>query len=139
MAALLNANQSYQSNQVTTVGRGQLLVMAYDGMLRFLAEAERAMQTHEYEVQNRAIQKTQAILLELLCTLDHDAFPELANRLDSLYRFFYDQLTQANVADDSIALARVTRQLAQLRDTWAAADQMLRNGEESTAVGGRHT
>ena len=134
--ALMTANQSYRTNQITTAGPGQLVVMAYDGMLRFLREADVAMRQKNYEAQNRHIQKTQALLMELLCTLNHSASPELARNLDALYRWMYDRLTQANIHDELQTLAEVTGHLAKLRDAWSLAAQKVR-GEEHMLAGGR--
>ena len=135
MAAFATVNQSYQTNQVQTAGPGQLLVLAYDGMLRFLREARQAMGRRDYETQNRYIQKTQAILLELQHMLDYNAFPELAAQLNSLYWWMYERLTRANVTDDEQMLAEVAQHLAELRAAWAGAAQQLRAGEERQSIG----
>jgi len=137
MAAFAMINTSYQSNQVQTAGPGQLLVMAYDGMIRFLREAQRAMEQHDYEAQNRYIQKTQALLLELQRVLDYEASPELATCLNNLYWWMYEKLTQANVKDDVQMLMEISRQLAELREAWAIAAQQSRTSEPRQMVGGR--
>jgi flagellar protein FliS len=134
--AALNAQACYQNNQVSTAGRGQLLLMAYDGMLRFLTEAKRAMLEGDLEAQGTNIAKTQALVLELLCTLDHQAYPLLADNLDQLYRYMYDRLTWANVHDDTVALAEVVRHLHELREAWAEADRLSRMPERTPALVG---
>ncbi|MHB9130821.1 MAG: flagellar export chaperone FliS [Armatimonadota bacterium] len=131
--AALSANLSYQSNQVTTVSRGQLLVLAYDGMLRFLHEGKRAMQQHNYEAQNVNLTKTQALLTELLRTLDHAINPQLADNLDRLYRYMYDRLTTANVHDDSAAVDEITHLISELREAWVEAEAKCRQDNQ------RHT
>ena len=137
--ALLNANAYYRENQVTTASRGQLLLMAYDGMLRFLADGRRAMAEQRYEAQGACIGRTQDILLELICGLDHTVLPDLSARLDSLYRYMFDRLTTANVKNDEQALMEVATMLSDLRETWAEADRMTRcqaNASQSSLVGG---
>ncbi len=125
--ASLRADAYYRENQVTLASSGQLLLMAYDGMLRFLADGRRAMQEQRLDTQSRCLTKTQALLLELMVALDHSVNPPLARNLDRLYRYMYDRLMHANVADDVTALDEVATLLAELRDTWAEADRLTRS------------
>lgn len=134
--AALKQNAYYRENQVTTASRGQLLLMVYDGLLRFLAEAKQAMSEQKYEQQNTNIAKAQNLLLELLCTLDHDIQPELANNLDRLYRYMYDRLTWANVHDEEQTITEVARLISELRSAWAEADLLARHNEGFRLVGG---
>jgi len=127
--ATLTAKDYYRESQVTTSGPGQLLLLVYDGMLRFLAEGRRAMLQKNYEAQNNSIKRVQSLLIELLNTLDHSVHPELATNLDRIYRYLYDRLTHANVQDDEEALLEVARHLSQLREAWKAADAQWRIGK----------
>ena len=134
--AALNANSYYQQQQVTTASRGQLLVLAYDGAIRFLAEGRRAMAVQDYERQNLNLQKAQAILLELRFSLDHSMAPELCASLDGLYRYMHTRLMHANTADDQQALLEVAGMLGELRDTWAEADLLARNEKPALVTAG---
>lgn len=138
-----NPYGSYRENQVTTASRGQLLLMTYDGMLRFLEEGRQAMRASRYEAQNAHITRTQSLLLELLMTLNRAVDPVLTDRLERLYRYMYDRLTEANVRDDEQALTEVAGMLASLREAWAEADRLTRaqSGAElvGAAAGGGYT
>lgn len=125
--ALSSTYGNYRENQITTASRGQLLLMTYDGMLRFLEEGRRAMAESRYDVQSSNITKAQALLLDLVSSLDHTAAPELAKNLDRLYRYLYDRLTTANVKDDEKALTEVAGILADLRQAWAEAERQTRS------------
>ena len=130
----------YRENQITTASRGQLLLMTYDGMLRFLEEGRRAMAESRYDVQSSNITKTQSLLLDLLSSLDHKAAPELANNLDRLYRYLYDRLTTANVKDDEKALTEVAGILADLREAWVEAERQIRSqGSVEPSLNGGYT
>ena len=128
-------NAYYLEQQVTTASRGHLLIMVYEGMLRFLTEAKRAMENKQYELKNNRFQKTQGLLMELIHTLDHAAMPELAANLDRIYRLLYDQLTYANIHDDPQVLASVITSLKGLHEAWVEADQLARRGTKCP-VGG---
>jgi len=116
------ANNEYQRSSVLTAGRGKLLLMAYDGALRFLRQAGEAMKNKDTYNQNDYILKAQRIVMELLNTIDHSHNTELAQALDRLYRYIYDRLTEANIKDDLAALEESQVHLKELREAWAEAD-----------------
>ncbi len=122
---LPNAYTQYQESQVLTASRGKLLLMAYDGAIRFVRQAQAHMETQAYEGQNTCLTKAQRILLELMYTLDHQADPDLAHRLTLLYEYLFNRLIEANVSDDINALREVEASLLNLRAAWADADRQL--------------
>ena len=132
--ASLRADAYYREQQVSTASRGQLLLMAYDGMLRFLADGRRAMSEQRYEAQSTCLTKTQALLLELTSALDHSINPQLAGQLDQLYHYMYERLVHANVRDDVTALDEVATMLGELREAWALADRETRTQAGATVA-----
>lgn len=120
---LPNPYQQYQESQVFTASKGKLLLMAYDGAIRFIRQAQGHMAEHRYEGQNTCILKAQRIILELMSTLDSGADPELAQRLLQLYEYLFNRLIEANVSDDVAALDEVLSHLVELRHAWAEADR----------------
>jgi flagellar protein FliS len=123
--AFTNAYQQYQESQVLTASRGKLLLMAYDGAIRFVRQAQAHMSEKAYENQNTCIIKAQRIILELLWTLDSQADPEFAHRLTLLYDYLFNRLVEANVTDDMEALKEVEQHLVDLRTAWAEAERQL--------------
>lgn len=118
---MANPYRQYQATQVQTAGPGQLTLMCYDGMLRFLTQARDAMGAKRYDVQDAHIGKAQALLKELLNGLDFERGGEIAQNLDRVYRYLYDRLTHANIKDDLVALDEVKNRLAELREAWSEA------------------
>lgn len=139
--AQLTPYGSYRENQVKTSSRGQLLLMVYDGMLRYLEEGRRAMSESRLDVQSENLTRTQSLLIELLVTLDHTACPTVATNLDRLYRYMYDRLVWANVNDDTQAVQEVAGLLSSLRETWAEAEVLARTptGAETVEEVRRYT
>jgi flagellar protein FliS len=134
----LSANKYYQNNQVSTAGRGSLLIMVYDGAIRFLIEGKNAMTAKQIEEQNRNLTKAQTLITELMTTLDHTINPELARNLEKLYLYMLDKLVDANVYDKIEYIDEVILLLKDLRDAWSEADQMTRRQENNAAtIGGR--
>lgn len=108
----------YQSVQVTTCSPGQLLVMLYDGLFRFMNEAHVAMTAGIRARAGERIGKAHAILEELLVTIDPKAPPQLLESLTSLYRFCMSRLVEANLFQDPTRIADVQRLLSPVRDAW---------------------
>lgn len=117
----LHANAHYQENQVLTAAREHVLLLAYDGAIRFCRTAREYMKAGRLYEQHTQIVKAQAILGELISSLDHAVAPELGRRLDTVYRYLYTQLVHANVHDDVDALNQVIGSLSDLREAWAEA------------------
>jgi flagellar protein FliS len=79
------------------------------------------------------IGKSQAIIAELLITLDPEPNAELAANLTGLYSYMFNRLTDANINDDERAASEVIGILSDLRDAWSEAAQMWR--EQSAREG----
>lgn len=118
-------DNQYWKSQVMTASPGRLLLMTYDGGLRFLRLAGDAMARRDLENQHINILKAQSIVLELINTLDHSINSQLAGDLERIYRYVYDRLTEANVRDDLRALREAETMLTRLREAWAEADAQM--------------
>jgi flagellar secretion chaperone FliS len=135
--AVSNPYAQYQSNQVTTAGPDKLLLMAYDGAIRFAKIGCEKIKAGILDEKSINIGKSQAIIAELLMTLNPDAAPELVSNLANLYEYIFNRLTEANLNDDVRAADDVIGILSDLRDAWGQAAQMWREdsaGEERLAA-----
>ena len=101
------ASQSYQSVQVATIDRGKLLLMMYDGAIKFLNHAKDGLEAKDLQKFARFLSKSQAIIAELMNTLDFEKGGEIAKDLDRLYDFMLFYLTEANIQKDAKKIARV--------------------------------
>ncbi len=115
-----NGYEVYQENQVSTSSRGRLLLMLYDGALKFLRFALTAMEEKKVEEAHRNLIKVQDILNELMATLNFDA-DEIAGKLYSLYEYMNQELIDANIQKDSEKVEKVYGMLEELRNAWAKA------------------
>ena len=111
----------YGAVKVTTASPGQILVMLYDGLLRFLREAQVAIVAKECAKSGERIGRSLAILDQLLIGLDPKHAPELCERLQSLYVFCIQRLVRANVERNADMVGDVVRVLSPLRDAWSTA------------------
>jgi flagellar secretion chaperone FliS len=122
----------YQNNQVTTASPEQLLIMFYDGAIRFIRQAKEAMAAGDRVRKLESISKALAIVTELANTLDHEVGGEIAENLDALYYFMSRELTRANLENDAEKLKVVEDLLCGLRETWMQAIEINRQEKGST-------
>jgi flagellar protein FliS len=116
------APQSYQQNAVMTAPPGRLVVMLYDGAGRFLRRASVAMEQGEIARANESLQRGEAIISELMVTLNHEEGGEIAASLRDLYLFCGRHLNEARVEQDHEKIDAVVGLLAELRDAFAQID-----------------
>jgi flagellar protein FliS len=110
---------AYQSNSIMTASPGKLLLMLYDGAIKFCNIAEEAIAAKDIGTRNTNLIKVQDILTELRITLDHKPDPIFAEKMSALYIFFEKELMLANIENNAKKVNWVKNQLIGLRDTWA--------------------
>ena len=111
---------AYRENGVLTQSRGQLVVMLYDGAIKFLEQAIGAIEKKDHAEKGRLIGKAMDIIAELDCSLDFEASEELCTNLRSLYDFIRRHLFDANLKCDVQAVRDVIKLLDDLNQAWRA-------------------
>lgn len=117
--AINNPYQTYQQNSVTTASPQELTLMLYNGCLKFIKLAKRAMDEGKIEEKNTNLIKAQNIIREFQITLDRDV--EISQGLDQLYEYINFRLMEANMKNDLVILEDAEAQVKELRDTWKEA------------------
>jgi flagellar protein FliS len=118
MTQAVRALRGYRTTQAQTSSPLELVVLLYDGALRFLADAERALAANDLPARATAISKALAIVNELQNTLDLAKGGAVAEELDRLYDFVQDRLLRVTRDQDASALAEAQRVLSSLADAW---------------------
>ncbi len=113
----MNAYQTYKKTQVSTASQGELIVMLFDGAIRFTNQAKDFIEAQDFANANEKIVRTENIISELISSLDMEV-GEMAQNLYQLYTFVYEHLVQANIKKDPSLLDEVLGLLMDLRDTW---------------------
>jgi flagellar protein FliS len=124
--------KSYQTIATQTASPGQLVVMLYEGAIRFL---ERALAGFELDdplefnqTINNNILRARDIIIELNNSLDLAQGGELAATLRRLYNFMNRQLLRSNASKTPEGIHDTIRRLGVLRDAWS---EMLRRQKEA--------
>ena len=124
----------YQTTQIQTAAPEKILIMLYDGAIRFCRQAMQAMDVGNKAIQTEKISKTIAIINEFATSLDHDIGGEIASNLDALYNFMARELSRANIETDRKALETVEDLLTGLRDTWVEAANIYAREKQVPSV-----
>ncbi|MBI2949666.1 MAG: flagellar export chaperone FliS [Verrucomicrobia bacterium] len=117
-----NKYQTYQANAVFTASPAQLVLMLFDGAIKFLHIALEGFKHTDPLDFNLSIhqntQKAQAIIRELKACLDPDKGPEFSEKMSALYDYFDRRLQQGNLKKEREPLEEVSRHLHVLREAW---------------------
>ncbi len=132
-AKKLNA---YRVNAVSTASSENLVVMLYDGAIRFLGMAIRAFEKDDPLDFNLTVHtnitKTQAIIRELNRSLDVEKAGELGPSLVSLYDYFDTRLQEANIRKDKSILEEIMERIGELRDAWSESFNKIEGADLSS-------
>ena len=110
----------YLGDSVATASPQRILVMLYDRLALDLERAQKAVATGDREVANEQLQHAQEIVLELLTSLQVDAW-EGGPRLAALYNWLIGELVQANLKLDTNRISSCRQVVEPLRDAWRQA------------------
>lgn len=121
---VLNPYQKYQTQNVMTASPEELLLMLYNGCVRFIKQGIMAVEEKDVMKAHENIVKAQDIILEFMSTLDSSA--EIAKTLMPLYEYLYRRLVQANIEKNTEILNEVLRFVSELRDTWTEASKITK-------------
>ena len=124
----MNGYNQYQNNHIATASREQILLMLYDGAIRFCKQAKEAIKDGDTANKGKYISKAMAIITEFSNSLDHEIGGDIAANLDGLYTFMLKELSTANVNSDAKPIDTTCSMLCELRATWAEAIQ-INNGQ----------
>jgi len=125
--SLPNPYAQYRQNSVETASPTRLIVMLYDGAIRFLSQGLAAMQTGSHVQQSILIGKAQAIIAHLHDTLDTETGSAFAQSLTKIYTALLVTLTKANIEDSPKPVEDAIEVLRELRETWAEVDRQCRS------------
>lgn len=119
-----SVHRAYQQNSVTTASPGDLTLMLYNGCLKFLGKAKTAIEEKNISEKNINLQKAQAIIRELMVTLNMDY--EISTSMMSMYDYMNQRLIEANIKNDIAIIEEVEGYTVEFRDTWKQVIQLNR-------------
>ena len=127
---MTNPYQKYKKTSVESAGREKILLMLYEGAIKFTKLAIKAAE--EKKIADRGINIGRAfdIVMELNNTLDHKVGGEIAANLERLYLFIMDEYTKGNISGKPEHLRAALKVLETLYAGWVGAVEKLKKENE---------
>ncbi len=119
--------RSYKSSRANTASREDLLILLYEGAIRFLERSIEELDGGRLSDHKMSLRRGIAIIAELQNTLNFEKGGELAIQLFDLYGYMLDRLTQANLRKDSEYIREVIRHLNTLLEGWREAVRQVKS------------
>ncbi len=111
---------AYQDSTITTQSKERLIVLLYDGAIKFMKLAIQELEAGNYQAKGQYIIKAQDIINELNAVLDMNAGGEIAANLRELYLFMNKRLSEANSERNSQMISEVIQLMEELNQSWKA-------------------
>ncbi|MCG7379575.1 flagellar export chaperone FliS [Paenibacillus sp. ACRSA] len=119
----------YRQSSVQTSNPAQLVIMLYDGAIRFVKTAIDGLTHKDNEKTSLNLGKAQTIISELMSTLDRSY--DVSKNLYSLYEYTNYLLVEANIRKDVAKAEEAVGYLTDLRETWLQASKIAAGQEVS--------
>jgi len=119
-----NGYNQYKQNSINTATPEELTLMLYNGLVKFIMQAQTAIEEKNFEKANNSIIRSQDIIREFQVTLNMKY--EVAHNLALIYDYMHRRLVEANIKKDKDILDEVLGFAKELRDTWAQAMKLAK-------------
>jgi len=116
------AKLAYTEASVMTASPERLVVMLYDGAIRFLHQSAAALRAGRRDTARERLRRAQAVIDELSRSLDMSQ-GEIAVGLRAIYSFCSRHLIDSTLHADPEGYEKVAELLAELRESWAAIEK----------------
>lgn len=113
--------QKYRQAQAETASKPKLLIMLYDGAIRFTKAGIEGISSRNYELANNNLIKSQAIIHELISSLNFDY--SISKDLVQVYEYMLRLLIEANLKKKVGPAEEVLSHLVELREAWVEASK----------------
>ncbi|HUJ74751.1 MAG TPA: flagellar export chaperone FliS [bacterium] len=111
---------AYRNTNVQTADQRQLILMLYDGLIRFLQKAAVKIEAREIEAAHNYLVRSREIVAELLATLRPEKAGEVGQNLKRLYIYAFNRIVEANLRKDAEIVQEVIRIASTLREGWSS-------------------
>ncbi len=124
-----NAYQKYKTTSIQSASREKLLLMMYEGAIKFTKLAIQAAEEKRIADRGMNIGRAYDIVMELNNTLDHKVGGDISKNLEQLYMYMTELFTKANLTGDPTPLREVLKLLETLYQGWAQAVEQLKKNQ----------
>jgi flagellar protein FliS len=126
---MANPLQAYQRMRIMTASPNELLLMLYEGLIRFARAAEASMEADDPKGLGQNLTRALDILAHLQDSLRPSVSPTIVASLDQTYEFWSNMLVKSQVSGDLDLMRRVIAQLEEMFDAWKVAAAEVAAGQ----------
>jgi flagellar protein FliS len=112
--------EAYKSTAVATQSKERLIILLYEGAIKFMKLAIRELEARNYEAKGQYLNRAQNIINELNAVLDMENGGEIATNLRNLYLFMSNRLSEANIKRSPEMIREVITLAEELNESWKA-------------------
>jgi flagellar secretion chaperone FliS len=111
----------YKEIAVQTSSPTRLVVMLYEGAIRFLQQSIAAIVSNDLDLKRQAVDRAVAVIQHLQNTLDLDRGGEVAAELYRLYTYIHSRILEGSTKLQIVALEEAIKLLTVLLSGWEEA------------------
>lgn len=130
MISNANAHTHYKNNSVYTASPEELTLLLYNGLVKFIIQAQDAIEKNDVQSIHNSIIRAQDIISEFQATLDMKY--QVSEGLATMYEYISYLLLQANLKKNGEHLEEALGYVRELRDTWAQAMKIAKQNPQIT-------
>jgi flagellar protein FliS len=127
-----NPYQRYKQTAILSASKEQVMLMLYEGAIRFTKMAIQASQDNNIAERGKNILKAYDIILEFQASLNYNVAGDLPMQLDQLYVYMLEQYSKANMTGNIESLQSCLKVLENLYDGWNQVINKTKNGNDQT-------
>lgn len=121
-----NALNTYQQNSVNTASKERLLLMLFDGLVKFIKQGIAGIEEKNINKSNTNLTKAQSIILELIASLNMEIGGEIARSLSLMYDYMHRRLVEANIRKDASIAKEILGYAEELKETFEEAYRLTK-------------
>ncbi len=128
----------YQAYSIAsrTVAKTRQVVILYDNVLRFLRQAEVAIDENRIEDRFKLLQRANEIIVGLQSSIDFESGGEIAHTLHQFYTGITMRILSINMqrTEGKQLCGDLINELKQMRDVWDSIDKSLNKPAEEAII-----
>lgn len=124
MALAGNPYRQYQEQAVRSASPDKLILMLFDGAIRFSGKAKKLIEEKNYEEAGKALYRCQDIMDYLINTLNPQI--PISQELEKTYEYIHYNFIEANIKKDVTYLEEAEKYLREFRETWKEVGIIVR-------------
>lgn len=117
-----NGYEQYKMQTVSTMTKGEMLLLLYDELLKRLTRAEIALKEEEYDLFEKAVGRSEEIIRYLDKTLNMEY--EISVELRRMYEFFLYEISRLKAGRKVAVIQELKPLVTDLRDAFKEASKI---------------